>query len=467
MSLTEAPLRAAGRKILVVEDEEQIRILVEKILSAAGYVVVSTGDPTQATDLARRERPDLVLCDIAMPGLDGYGVLKALQADPATARFPVVFLTAHREFSERVRAFRFGVVDYVTKPFNREILIRKVEKVLGGLRERSGVAAQGSEESVQELLEDVKREARSGVLTVNDESGESHAIIEHGRIVESTIPAAASGVRAEFRELDLDREEIVSHDPPKLRGDPASVSTFESLPEVFRTVLVVDDNELFRQYLKEVLSRRGFTVYEAASGDEALRLALQSRPWLILTDVTMPGLDGLELCRSIRRHSLIRHTPLIFLSGWDDYKDRYRGLEAGADEYLSKDTPIRELLIRIQIVLKRYSDLGERSFRGPGMEGRLEVIGVSGLLQMCHLSRLTGVLTVGSGPMAAEVRFKEGEVVAAQAGVRSGEDALLELLGWTEGHFSFAAGDPGPGAPLGAFDQVLLELCRRLDESRR
>ena len=81
-----------------------------------------------------------------------------------------------------------------------------------------------------------------------------------------------------------------------------SASSFESLPEAFRTVLVVDDNEMLRQYLKDVLSR-GFGVYEAASGDEALRLALQSRPWLILTDVTMPGLDGLEQCRSIRRHS--------------------------------------------------------------------------------------------------------------------------------------------------------------------
>ncbi len=468
MSLTDAPLQEPPRKILVIEDEEQIRSLVEKILAAAGYSVVSTSDPTRAMELAQRENPDLVLCDIAMPGLDGYGVLKALQGDPKTARFPVVFLTAHREFSERVRAFRFGVVDYVTKPFNREILVRKVAKVLGGLKERSGVRTQESGESVQELLEDVKREARSGVLTVRDEGGESHAVIEGGRVVESTIPADAGGAaRAEFRELDLDREEIVSHDPPKLPGDPASVSSFEGLPDVFRTVLVVDDNAMFRQYLKDVLSRRGFTVYEAASGDEALRQALQSRPWLILTDVTMPGLDGLELCRSIRRHSLIRHTPLIFLSGWDEYKDRYRGLEAGADEYLSKGTPIRELLIRIQIVLKRYSDLGERSFRGPGMEGRLEVIGASGLLQMCHLSRLTGVLTVGSGTLAAEVRFLEGEIVAAQAAVRSGEDALLELLGWPEGHFSFAAGDPGPGAPLGSFNQVLLDACRRLDESRR
>jgi hypothetical protein len=83
------------------------------------------------------------------------------------------------------------------------------------------------------------------------------------------------------------------------------------------------------------------------------------------------------------------------------------------------------------------------------------------------VSELTGVLSVGLGSGAAEVRFKEGEIVAAQAAVRSGEDALRELLGWPEGQFSFAAGDPGPGAPLGSFNQVLLDACRRLDESRR
>jgi len=151
---------------------------------------------------------------------------------------------------------------------------------------------------------------------------------------------------------------------------------------------------LFRAFLKDVLVRRGFTVHEARDGEEALRVALERRPWLIVTDVNMPRVDGVEFCRRVRSHSLIRHTPLIFLSGWDDYKDRYRGLEAGADEFLSKDTSIRELLIRIQILLKRYSDLGARSWRGPGMEGRVEVVGAPGLLQMCHLGRLTGLIDV-------------------------------------------------------------------------
>ncbi len=77
------------------------------------------------------------------------------------------------------------------------------------------------------------------------------------------------------------------------------------------------------------------------------------------------------------------------------------------------------------------------------------------------------VLSVGSGPRVAELRFREGEIVSAEAGGRSGEEAVLELLSWPEGHFSFAPGAPGPEAPLGSFNQILLDACRRLDETRR
>jgi DNA-binding response OmpR family regulator len=457
----------AVRKILVVEDDEHIRMLVETLLKAAGYSVVSTTQPTEARELARREIPDLVLCDIAMPVLDGYGVLRELQGDAETARVPVVFLTAHREFSERVRAFRFGVVDYVTKPFTRDILIKKVEKVLEGLHHRPGIEGGTGESSVQTLVDEVKREGRSGVLTVKDMELEARAVFKGGAMVEGAIPPVSEVAQAHFRELDHDREVIVSHDPPRLPGSASGLEELQALPDALRTVLVVDDNPIFRTFLNDVLRRRNFTVYEAADGEEALKVALEKRPWLILTDVTMPGVDGIEFCRRVRSHSLVRHTPLIFLSGWDDYKDRYRGLEAGADEYLSKETPVRELMIRIQLVLKRYSDLGRRGFKGPGMEGRIEIIGVPGLLQMCALGRFTGVLSVGASGRPAIVRFKDGEIVSASAGGPSGADAIYELLSWSEGTFSFAPGHV-EGVPMQpALTELLLEGCRRLDERRR
>ena len=458
------------QKILVVEDDALIRDLIEKVLRGGGYEVVSTGEPLKAVDLARTVQPDLVLCDIAMPGLDGYGVLRGLQNDPTTAHYPVVFLTAHREFSERVRAFRFGVVDYVTKPFSREVLLRKVEKVLQGRHQRPGVVEEPeSEGSLKSLMEEVERESRSGVLTVREGGDERHALVEGGHVVESTLGSdLGTPARAAFQELDPLREAIVSHEPRHLPGNAEAPLDFSAVPEEIRTVLVADDKEVFRTFLADVLGKRGFTVYQAGDGEEALRLALEKRPWLILTDVAMPKMDGIEFCQRVRGHSLIRHTPLIFLSGWDDYKDRYRGLEAGADEYLSKDTPVRELLIRIQIVMRRYADLGARAWRGPSVEGRLEVMGTLGLLQMCHLSRLSGVCTLASAGRRTEIVFRNGEILAAGGGNLSGAEAIYDLLSWTDGQFSFVPGNPGEGKPLEqGLEELMLEGCRRLDEKKR
>jgi DNA-binding response OmpR family regulator len=407
------------RKIVVIEDDDEVRGLIRHVLEGGGYAVADTGEPARAAELVRAEDPALVLCDISMPGLDGYGVLRELQSDPDTAHYPVVFLTAQREFTERVQAFRDGVVDYMVKPFTREILLRKVEKVLEERARRAGVA-------------------------------------------EGRGPVASS----EPMDEDAAPEDIVSHDPPRLPGSSPDFS-FDALPEVVRDVLIVDDNKAFRRFLSLVLTSHGFTVHEAADGEEGLRVALDRRPWLILTDVRMPGMDGFEFCRRVRRHSLIRQTPLLFLSGWDDYPQRYQGLELGADDFVSKGTPIRELLIRIQLLMRRYADLGVRARHGAGMEGQIEVVGAPGVLQVCHLTRLTGTLSAVDAGRRADVRFREGEIVDAQCEETWGEDAVFAFLAWTQGRFHFHPGDPGEGMPLGeSFSQLILEGCRRLDEER-
>jgi DNA-binding response OmpR family regulator len=402
--------------IAVVEDDPEVCALVERILKEGGYKVVSTTDPQRTVELVREVRPDLLLSDIAMPGMDGYAVLRALQSDPETARCPVVFLSGHRDFSERVRAFRVGVVDYLTKPFTRDVLLKKVERVLEARQRRPDASA-----SPQGL--------EAGMA---DGSGAQDPF---------SLPGGGAG------------------------GD--QLPTFDEFPPLVRDVLVVDDNAVFRRFLRDLLASRGFTVREATSGEDGLRVALEHRPWLILTDVRMPGGDGFEFCRRVRSHSLIRQTPLLFLSGWDDYKQRYQGLKLGADDFLSKESSIRELLVRIQLLMKRYADLGARA-ASTGMQGELSVIGAPGVLQVCHLSRLTGVLSAQDGPWKAAVRFREGEIVGAECGAARGEDAVFEFLGWESGTFQFAADDPGPGEPVGdTFDSLLLEGCRRLDEARR
>jgi DNA-binding response OmpR family regulator len=258
------------------------------------------------------------------------------------------------------------------------------------------------------------------------------------------------------------------YDPPGLPGSRAPLPTFEDIPEVLRQVLIVDDNAVFRSFLRGLLQQQGFTVHEAGDGASGLALALEKRPWLILTDIRMPGEDGFEFCRKVRSHSMIRQTPLLFLSGWDDYKARFQGLELGADDFVSKETPVRELLIRIQLTMKRYMvTMGQRGAPGPGMEGQLQVIGAPGVLQVCHLTRLTGVLTAEANGRSMRIRFRGGEIVGASGDGREGADAVYAFLAWEDGRFRFAPSDE-QGDRIGpSFTELVLEGCRRLDEARR
>lgn len=415
-----------ARTIVVVDDDEKARRDLEALLSGAGYRVKSSAEAA-GLSAVRGAAPDVVLSGVHKAGADAYPFLKALRSDPATAGVPVLVVGPAGELSERMRAFRQGAVEYVVRPFTPDALRRKIERILESRDRQRAAAPPGA-----------------------------------------AAPAAAEVAEpVEFEELDPEDAEPLALDPPSLPVSRGRLPSFELVPEVLRDVLVVDDNAVFRHFLRDLLVGHGFTVHEAVDGEEGLRVALEHRPWLILTDVRMPGGDGFEFCRRVRSHSLIRQTPLLFLSGWDDYRQRYRGLELGADDFLSKETSVRELLIRIQLLMRRYSDLS-RDRQESGMSGEIEMIGAPGILQVCHLSRLTGTLEAQRDGGEARVRFREGEVVGADCHGTAGTDAIYAFLAWETGRFHFTPGDPGPGAPVASsFNQLLLEGCRRLDESRR
>jgi DNA-binding response OmpR family regulator len=277
--------------------------------------------------------------------------------------------------------------------------------------------------------------------------------------------------------------ELAPEIPPLLPGRAAAPEEeafpdFDTVPELLRTVLIADEDPGFRSYLAMPLRAQGFDVLEAGDGEQAWELSRDRRPWLILSDVSLPGVDGFELCRRLRAHSMTRQTPLVFISGSDDYKERYRGLQLGADDFLSKGTPIRELLIRVQLVLTRYSDLQAGTPRESGMEGEIEMLSAPGVLQICHHRRFTGSFTAVAearraedeeGPRRrVEIRFRDGEIVGASSGARVDVPAVYEFLSWTHGHFSFVPGDVGDGEPIAqSVEHLLLEGCRILDEERR
>ena len=115
------------KKILIVEDNADVRDNMCDILALAGYDPLSAADGREGIRKVREERPDLILCDVMMPELDGYGVLKVLSEDEATATVPFVFVTAKSEQEDLRRGMNLGADDYVTKPFYKDELLRIVE----------------------------------------------------------------------------------------------------------------------------------------------------------------------------------------------------------------------------------------------------------------------------------------------------------------------------------------------------
>jgi DNA-binding response OmpR family regulator len=116
------------------------------------------------------------------------------------------------------------------------------------------------------------------------------------------------------------------------------------------TVLVVDDEPIVREVVVGYLQREGYRTLEAADGDRARELLEQESPSLVVLDVMLPGIDGLELCRWIRSRSQL---PVILLTARGDETDRIVGLELGADDYVTKPFSPRELAARVRTVLRR------------------------------------------------------------------------------------------------------------------
>ena len=121
-------------KVLVVDDEAPIRLLCRVNLEAEGMDVVEASDGETGLETARAEKPDVVLLDVMMPGMDGWQVAERLVDDAETAEIPLVFLTARAELRDRARGLELGGVDYITKPFNPTELAKVVEGLLERVR---------------------------------------------------------------------------------------------------------------------------------------------------------------------------------------------------------------------------------------------------------------------------------------------------------------------------------------------
>lgn len=158
-----------GKKILIVDDEEHIVELIKFNLETQGYEVITANNGIDAIDIAKKEKPDLVLLDLMLPGMDGYDVCKAIKGDKEISKTPIIMLTAKGEEFDKVLGLELGADDYITKPFSIRELQARVKAVL--------------RRSVKEIDNESQKFKCNG-LTVDFER---HEVFVKGKKVEFTL----------------------------------------------------------------------------------------------------------------------------------------------------------------------------------------------------------------------------------------------------------------------------------------
>ncbi|GLV57859.1 DNA-binding response regulator [Dictyobacter sp. S3.2.2.5] len=165
-------------------------------------------------------------------------------------------------------------------------------------------------------------------------------------------------------------------------------------------VLVVDDEDNIIELIRLGLRYEGFQVEVASDGEQGIALAQRIDPDLVILDVMMPGIDGLEVCRRLRGNPTTRDVPILMLTAKDEVGDRILGLQTGADDYLTKPFDFYELLERIKAILRRQS-------RAKSAPGEMKGVDADQLLQCGDLTMNTATREVTRNGQMIELTATE------------------------------------------------------------
>jgi signal transduction histidine kinase/CheY-like chemotaxis protein len=366
----EVPVPAGARTILVVEDDDHSLELMTLYLRGDEFEVRVARNGEEGLELARALRPSAIVLDIMLPRLDGWDLLSLLKSDPRTADIPVVIVSM---LDERGRGFALGAADYLVKPVTRDEVVAALSRWT--ITAPQTVVALSDDPLVLELLDSVASHAEYRLLRASDEdaavafAGDERPAVMILDVLTSGVDAfdVVGRVRADPRTaavpiVVLTVDAMPSENKQRLYGQIDRVAQKSELDRgtllrLIRSVtegehtedglgeliLIVEDNEMTRMLLRDVLSAHGYRILEASSSEDGLVLARAERPQLILMDVQLPGMDGVAALRALRTMPETTGTPVIAVTAFAMRDDRERLISAGFDGYLEKPVNVRDL----------------------------------------------------------------------------------------------------------------------------
>ncbi len=261
----------AAKRVLVIEDNDLNRKLFCAILKMGHYETLGAVDAETGLKIAEEHRPDLILMDIQLPGMDGLSATRLIKKAPNLQGIPVIALTAYAMPEDEQKALNAGCSGYISKPVDTRNFLDRLTPFL------------------------------------------------------QPTNAGQAG------------EDWFDHK---------------------KKILIVDDNSSNIKILRAKLVSENYKISNAMDGEEALRKVAEAPPDLILLDVMMPGMDGFEVTRRLKKNPETKDIPVILVTALDEERHKAEGLEAGADDFLNKPVNTIELQARVNSLLrlKGYKD---------------------------------------------------------------------------------------------------------------
>ena len=279
------------KRIVLIEDEDTLSYLIQRKLEKAGYEVKVAKDGQTGLDYVRTTQPDLVLLDMMLPVINGFGILEALAQDKLLPTLPVIIISNSGQDVEVERAVNLGIRDYLIKvDLTPDEVIKKVDEFFS---------------------RDHKEETDTKEVD-----------------------------RGDKKEIPLEK--------------PAHAASLEPRDSSRPAILIVEDDMILVELLERKFQGAHYQVFKAYHVDEARKILKENHVDLILLDIVLPDTDGFTYLAELKTDPTLRNIPVVIISNLGQREEVERGIKAGAVDYLIKANVLpAEIVKKVGEILKK------------------------------------------------------------------------------------------------------------------